>query len=176
MTPPLAPPPPGSPSPRPPGLTLRTEVRSGDAPGVEALVRDTGFFTPDEVAVARELVDAYLTQGPSSGYRFLFAESPRGLAGYTCYGEIPATERRYDLYWIAVSATQQRGGIGRLLLRESEALIAQAGGTRVYIETSSRALYTPTQAFYTNNGYILEARLKQFYTDADDKLIYVKAL
>ena len=166
-----------NPSASPTGdFRFRSEVRPGDAAAVETLIRDTGFFTPSEVAVARELVDTYLEQGEASGYLFIFAEDEAGLAGYTCYGEIPAAERRYDLYWIAVSPRVQRAGLGRRLLRESETLIAQAHGSRVYIETSSRSLYTPTQAFYTNNGYLLEARLKQFYADEDDKLIYVKAL
>ena len=37
-------------------------------------------------------------------------------------------------------------------------------------------MYQPTQAFYTRGGYVLEATLRNFYAEGDDKLVFVKRL
>ena len=51
-----------------------------------------------------------------------------------------------------------------------------AGGLDVYIETSSRALYQPTQSFYAKAGYRLAAEFPDFYAAGDGKLVFVKRL
>lgn len=157
-------------------LQYRTEPTTADAFAIEKLVAETGFFTTEEVAIARELVDERLEKGAASGYEFLLADLDGSLVGYSCYGHIAGTDHSYDLYWIAVSPQQQRSGIGRKILAETEAVIARSTNARIYIETSGKPQYQPTQAFYEKNGYVLEARLVDFYRVDDDKLIYVKAI
>lgn len=157
-------------------LQYRTEPTPADAVAIEKLVSETGFFTTEEVAIARELVDERLEKGAASGYEFLLADLDGSLVGYSCYGHIAGADHSYDLYWIAVSPQQQRSGIGRKILAETEAVIARSTNARIYIETSGKPQYQPTQAFYEKNGYVLEARLVDFYRVDDDKLIYVKAI
>lgn len=164
--------PPRSPS----GITLRDTLEPRDRDAVRAIVESTGFFRPDEVAIAVELVDECLSRGPSSGYHFVFAERDGAVAGYACYGPIACTSASYDLYWIAVDPQFQRHGIGRVLLADVETRITAAGGERVYIDTSGRPQYAPTRAFYERNGFRCEARLADFYAPGDDRLIYVKVL
>lgn len=137
----------------------------------------TGFFRADEVEVAAELVRERLEKGMASGYEFLFAEDASGeVMGYSCYGEIACTIGSYDLYWIVVDPQHQRKGLGRALVAETERRIAARGGRRIYIETSSLPQYAPTQGFYDSCGYIIEARLEDFYKPGDAKLVYVKAV
>ena len=159
-----------------PQIVYRTEPTAGDAAAIEQLVARTGFFTADEVAIARELVDERLTKGLSSGYEFLLAEIDELLVGYTCFGHIAGTECSYDLYWIAVEPSQQRLGIGKHLMQATEKVIAERGNARIYIETSGKSQYIPTQTFYRTCGYQQEARLIDFYRRDDDKLIFVKAI
>jgi ribosomal protein S18 acetylase RimI-like enzyme len=156
--------------------SFRYEVTPADRDVVRGIVESTGFFNPEEVEIAVELVDDRLADGPASGYHFVFAERDGRTGGYTCYGHITGTAASYDLYWIAVDASHRRGGLGRRLLDESERLIRDAGGQRVYAETSNRGQYAPTRAFYERCGYHLEALLKDFYAPGDDKAIFVKAL
>jgi GNAT superfamily N-acetyltransferase len=139
-------------------------------------VASTGFFYPDEVAVAEELVLERLAKGPASGYHFVFAEIGGQVAGYASYGHIACTRASYDLYWIAVDPRHQGRGLGRLVLAEAEKCIRAAGGRRVYIETSNREQYQSTRGFYLRCGYECEAILTEFYGPGDDKVIYVKAL
>lgn len=157
-------------------VSYRYEVTSDDPGTVRHIIDSTGFFHPPEVEIAVELVADRLAKGKASDYHFVFAEIGHKTCGYTCYGEIGCTVGSYDLYWIAVDPGQQRQGLGRLLLAESERLILERGGRHVYIETSNRPLYLPTRGFYLGNGYEEEAVLRDFYDAGDDKVVYVKRL
>jgi ribosomal protein S18 acetylase RimI-like enzyme len=154
----------------------RDEPKPGDAEAVRDLVARVGVFSGAEVAIAAELVDERLRSGLASGYHFIFAEDVDGLAGYTCFGPIPATAASFDLYWIAVRPDLHGRGLGARLLAESERRIALQGGQRVYVDTSARREYAPAHALYTRAGYREAARLSDFYAPGDARLIFEKAL
>ncbi|HHO48291.1 MAG TPA: GNAT family N-acetyltransferase [Desulfobacteraceae bacterium] len=158
------------------GLRFRQEVVEDDIGRIEKLVAVTGFFHAGEVEVAGELVRERLLKGEASGYHFLFAEHYGRLAGYTCYGPIPCTRDGYDLYWIAVHPEYQGRGVGSHLLRLTERRIREAGGGRVYVDTSQRVQYAGTRAFYERCGYSLECLLADFYAPGDGKAVYCKKL
>jgi ribosomal protein S18 acetylase RimI-like enzyme len=158
-------------------LLFRHQVRQPDRDAVTKITESTGFFNPEEMLIAVELVDAHLLNGARSGYHFLFCEDASGaVLGYTCYGQVPGTKESFDLYWIVVDRQHQGSGVGSRLLQKTEKDIARMGGTRIYVETSSRDLYTHTRAFYSRSGYIQEAQLKDFYAPGDSKVIYVREL
>lgn len=156
--------------------TYRQEVRPEDRESVGRCVRSTGFFSEEEHLIAVELVDERLAKGEASGYFFLFAEEGDRLLGYTCFGPIAGTLHSYDLYWIVVDPKTQGQGIGKQLMAESERLMAAHGACRVYADTSSRAQYDSTRAFYRACGYRQDAFLADFYAPGDGKVIFVKAL
>ncbi|MDY0290093.1 MAG: GNAT family N-acetyltransferase [Sphaerochaeta sp.] len=155
--------------------TFREQPVDGDIESIALILGSSGFFNPQEQSVGVSLVRERLEQGEACDYFFQFAEHKGNLRGYTCFGPIPGTKSSYDLYWIAVDTACRGQGVGTLLLRQTEQEIARRGGTRIYIETSSSALYVPTRSFYLHNGYHLEAELKEYYAPGDNKLIYVKA-
>ena len=157
-------------------IAFREAVVPSDLDVVRQIVESTDFFDAPQIEVAVELVDERLDRGFSSGYYFSFAERAGRTIGFTCYGPIACTQASFDLYWIAVEMTEQRRGLGRLLVEESERQIRLLGGQRVYIETSNRPQYAPTRAFYERCGYRQEAVLAEFYAPGDDKVIYVKTL
>jgi D-alanine-D-alanine ligase len=157
-------------------IRLRTDVQPADCDSVRRIVTATGLFRPAEIDVAVELVEARLSKGASSGYEFAFAEQKGEVVGYICFGKNTLTVSSFDIYWIAVEPTKHGQGIGRLLLEEAERQIAEAAGTRIYIETSHRADYQATRGFYDRCGYTLEAILQDFYAPGDSKATYVKTL
>jgi len=158
------------------GLRWRYELHPEDPERIHKLVEITGFFNPEEIDVAEELVRERLAKGEPSGYYFVMSEHYGRLVGYTCYGPIAGSANSFDLYWIAVHPDFQRLGMGRRLVKETERLIHKAGGRRIYVETSQRAQYASTRIFYENCGYRLEATLKDFYAPGDGKAIYCKKL
>jgi ribosomal protein S18 acetylase RimI-like enzyme len=158
-------------------LLFRHQVMPSDRDAVMSITSSTGFFNHEEVLIAVELMDAFLLKGEESGYTFLFGEDEGGtVLGYTCYGQVPGTKESFDLYWIVVERDSQGRGIGHKLLARTEKDIDRMGGSRIYVETSSRDLYQHTRAFYSRSGYVQEAMLKDFYAPGDSKLIYVKEL
>ena len=158
------------------GVVFRDSIAPGDGERVRRLVEITGFFHPEEVAVAEELVMERLEKGDASGYHFIMADHYGRLGGYACFGPIPCTAASYDLYWIAVHPDFQGRGLGRRLLVEAERRIKAAGGSRIYVDTSQRVQYASTRAFYESCGYRLETVLKDFYAVGDGKAIYCKSL
>ncbi|MDE3052538.1 MAG: GNAT family N-acetyltransferase [Gemmatimonadota bacterium] len=143
------------------------------------LLRATGAFSPDEVAVALDLVDG-AAGTPGTGtpdYEFVAAfDVDGGLAGYCCYGPTPGAQGTYDVYWIAVHPRQQRAGVGATLLDEVERRLARRGGRLIVVETSGRSAYDGTRRFYGARGYRVAARLRDFYAQADDRLVLTREL
>lgn len=158
------------------GLFFRENVLSADAAAVRAIVASSGFFYDHEIDVAVELVEERQEKGLKSGYYFIFAEQDGRVVGYCCYGPIACTAGSFDLYWIAVHNDFRGQGIGKILLKKNEELIAAQGGRGIWVETSGQEKYQPTRDFYTHNSYQVEAVLKDFYGPGDDKFIFVKRL
>jgi ribosomal protein S18 acetylase RimI-like enzyme len=140
------------------------------------ILRNTPEFKPHEVAVAEEVIDAFLNDPRESGYFTLVAEDNDEIAGYICYGETPCTVGTWDIYWVAVDREKRRRGIGKVLSETAEAAIKKGGGRLAIIETSSTPLYDNTRNFYLGRGYETIARIPDFYMTGDDKLILVKKL
>lgn len=157
-------------------MSFRTNLRPSDPVGIESLVRETGFFSTEEVGIARELADDGLAQGPSSHYRFILADSDGTLAGYACFGPVPCTRAAWDLYWIVVAPPAQGQHLGRELLERVESAILAAGGTHIYVDTSSRQQYFPTRAFYARRDYKKAADFPDFYAPGDGKIVFSKVL
>jgi len=147
-----------------------------DKPVVMRILRSMPEFTPAEVTVAEEVIDSYLADATRSGYYILVAEVDSAVAGYICYGPAPLTEGTWDIYWIVVTPEKQGQGIGSALLQSAEGKIKEAQGRLVIIETSSTPEYEKTRRFHLGHGYELIARLPDFYTPGDDKLLLQKRL
>jgi len=170
---------------------------------VLSFLAETGFFRPDEIDIARELLDAALTEGPKGHYQSFVAcvdssqlpvpssqlgDRSRQLptdnrqlstscetVGWVCFGPTPCTLGTFDIYWIGVAPAWQGRGIGRALTDFAEQAISERGGRLMVVETSSRETYLPTRRFYEALGYREAARIADFYGPGDDKVILLKA-
>lgn len=157
------------------GVILRP-LAPDDVSDLVRITNDTGFFRPDEVNVAREVLTAAVLQGESSGYRVYVATDGQNRLGYVCFGPTPMTKSTWDLYWIAVDSRHQGRGIGRRLMRLAEEQILLQGGCRIVLDTSSQELYKPTRGFYCSLGYQEEGFIADFYDLGDGKVTFVKVL
>ncbi len=157
-------------------VQLREDPEPADREAVRGVVAATGFFSAAEVAIAVELVDERLARGRASGYEFVLAERAGELVGYACYGPVSGTASSWDLYWIVVAPGEQGRGLGRCLLARTEERVRAAGGRRLYADTSARAQYAPTRAFYAASGFVQVAYLPDFYGPGDGKVVYEKVV
>ena len=155
-------------------IHYRRDVTASDRECIRRIVESTDYFSPAETGIALDLVEERLEKGARSGYEFLLAEAHDVVIGYTCFGAIPGTLSSFDIYWIVVRRDCQRNGIGALLLRATEFLIAEAEGRKIFVDTSSRPQYEPTRRFYERCGYRIAAMIDDFYGPGDGKIIYVK--
>lgn len=135
---------------------------------IESILRATAVFSDAEVGVALDLLDA------DDDYEFVGASLDDQLVGYACYGPTPATERTWDLYWIAVHPAAQGSGAGGALMEEVERRLASRSARLLVVETSSRDDYAPTRRFYDRRGYREAARIRDFYAPGDDRVVLTK--
>ena len=159
-------------------MLTRTAVQTrplthADRAPLGALLARIPQFSPDEVEVALELIDASLHDPVTSGYACLVAHDG-AVVGYICFGPTPMTESTWDLYWIAVAPERQGQGIGRALYDGFVAHIRAQGGRHIRIETSSKESYAATGGFYERLGFSVDGRLRDFYADGDDLLIFYR--
>lgn len=152
-------------------------MKPSDRPAVLDLIKATGFFRPDEIAVAEELIDIYLDRPDQKDYGIVVAEDGEGaVAGYMTYGPTPLTLGTFDLYWMAVDPKAQGRGVGKALVLWLEDHVRREGGRLVVIETSSTEKYEPTRRFYLGLSYTEAARIPEFYGPGDGRVIYTKLL
>jgi len=150
-------------------------MTSADKPAVLGLIRETGFFRPDEIAVAEELIDITLDRPDQKDYGIVVAEDAQGaVAGYLTYGPTPLSLGTFDLYWMAVDPRAQGRGIGKALVLWLEEHVRREAGRLIVIETSSTEKYDPTRKFYLGLKYTEVARIPDFYGPGDDRVIYTK--
>jgi ribosomal protein S18 acetylase RimI-like enzyme len=149
------------------------ELSAAARPRIAEILRGSRVFNREEIAVALELFDE--SCGDCADYLFLGAFTPEEvLVGYACWGPTPATDRTWDLYWIAVDTALQGAGIGTILLEEVERRLARLHARMLIAETSSRSDYAATRGFYGRRGYAEVARVRDFYAPGDDRILFVK--
>ncbi|HOW10304.1 MAG TPA: GNAT family N-acetyltransferase [Bacteroidales bacterium] len=152
-------------------------ISHDDRKYIEDILRSTGFFYEFEIQTALEIADETLEKGSDvCGYYWLKITDSDGFVAFTNYGRNPFSVHSWDLYWIAVHNNSRNKKLGSLLLRAAEDDVRERGGKILWIETSGRPLYAPTESFYKRNGYELAASLRDFYGPGDPKQIYSKVL
>lgn len=146
------------------------ELSAAARPRIAEILRGSKVFSAAEIGIALELFDE-----SCQDYLFLGAFTPEEiLVGYACWGPTPATDRTWDLYWIAVDTTLQGAGIGTILIEEVERRLVGQHARMLIAETSSRSDYAATRGFYERRGYGEAARVRDFYAPGDDRIIFVK--
>lgn len=139
-------------------------------------LQETNFFRDDEVQTAREVLLDALGGGEAGHYHsWTCCEGSRPV-GWICCGATPCTVGTYDIYWLAVHPQLQRRGLGKILVETAEKFVRGLGGKTLIIETSGKPIYESTRGFYHHMGFIIQARIPDFYAPEDDKIIYVKRL
>ena len=148
-----------------------------DLKGIEDILRSTGFFYEFEIEIALELAEASTkTCDEESGYCWMKVTDNDKIIAFANYVKNSFSVHSWDLYWIAVHQESRHKKSGSLLLKAVEEDVKRSGGKILWLDTSGRPLYAPTEAFYRRNGYILRASLPDFYAPGDPKQVYSKTL
>lgn len=136
----------------------------------------TQVFSNEEVECIGELFAEYIQRGSASGYQFISCHRGDELLGFCCFGKRESTIGTYDLYWICTDVHSQRGGVGKLLMREAEGLVSKQDGYLIIVETSDKDIYLSARRFYESLGYENAMQVADFYGPNDGIVIYSKYL
>lgn len=148
-----------------------------DRPVLRKIIKAQEHFRPAEIRVALEIIDLALKQREEEDYIIRLVEGEdQEVWGYICYGKAPLTDAVYDLYWIVVHPAYQNQGAGSLLLNYLHQDLHRRRARLLLIETSSLPAYTQPRAFYGKHGFQEIARVKDYYAEGDDKIIFGKVL
>ena len=146
-----------------------------DKKALMAIADAIGMFSPQELSELGGMLAEYFDGNLGSDHFWSTYDDgePVGVAYYApeqyAYGT-------WNLYFIAVHPERQGEGIGGQLLRYVEQMLASRGERVLLVETSGLPNFERTRAFYRQNGYDEEARIREFYKAGDDKIIFRKAL
>lgn len=115
-------------------------------------------------------------RGKESPSLWLTCET-NGMAMGFCYATPETlTDGTWNMLAIAVHPASQGGGYGSALVRHLEAVLREQGHRVLIADTSGTDEFAQTRQFYRRNGYIEEARIRDFWAAGDDKVIYWKRL
>ncbi len=146
-----------------------------DVPEIERIAAEAGVFNHMDLAIVREMIQAFLHPEPRDDHTFVvYRNGGREILGFACYGPAALTDRIWDLYWICVKKNHQKNGIGKLLLQQVEQDACRKGARALYLDTSDTAPYTSARAFYERNGYECIAHMDDYYEPGDGKVVYRK--
>ncbi|MBK1988289.1 GNAT family N-acetyltransferase [Sphaerospermopsis aphanizomenoides BCCUSP55] len=137
-------------------------------------VAKTIGFQPQELDYLRKMLFNYLKDGETESFWLTYAENePVGVA--YCEPE-RMTHQTWNLLLIAIREDLQGQGRGGKLLDYVEQTLIERGGRMLLVETSGLPDFERTRSFYVKCGFQQEARIRDFYAEGDDKIVFRKVL
>ena len=140
------------------------------------IVVAAGMFARDEVGVVDELLREHLAGPDHDDHRCLVSDRDGRLVGVAFAELRPAADRVWDLVMIGVRPESQGTGDGTALTAAIERQARSAGGRLLVVETSATPQYAGARAFYTARGFDEEARVRDYWSDGDDLIVFRKRL
>lgn len=151
-------------------VTVR-DLDRADLASLRGIVTGTGLFPPE---MLDPMAEPYLSQ--TAPHHWLTACSGSKVLGFA-YAELERmTAGTFNLLAIAVEPDRQGRGIGKALVQGLENKLRLLGGRILLVETSSLEEFAETRAFYAGQSFHEEARIRDFYSEGEDKVLFWKRL
>jgi ribosomal protein S18 acetylase RimI-like enzyme len=147
-------------------------VTPDDAPAVVALAVASDLFPPEEAGVVETLIAGFFDGRAEEGHTCLVDEEDGALRAVAYYEPVTATDRAWELLMIGVRRDLHRTGLGGRLLHRVEDDLRDRGQRLLLVETSADPAFDRARAFYAALGYDEEARVRDYYADGDDMVLF----
>jgi len=146
-----------------------------DTTALLALAEATGLFESNQIEELTQMLNQHLgDEADSQG--IWFTDYDNGPVGVAYVAPERMTDGTWNLYLIAIHPDHQKQGRGAALLQYVEQMLTERGERVLLVETSGTDDFEYVRVFYRNNGYEEEARIRDFYTDGVDKIVFRKLL
>ncbi len=136
-----------------------------------SIIEKSGQFDEDGLKHVRQTLEDHLENPESAMWFTAFEKEPVGVA--YCVPE-PVSVGTWNLLMLWIEDGQEGKGYGSALLDRIERELLEMGARLLIVETSGTDDFAFARAFYEKLGFALEARIKDFFDDGDDKLVYSK--
>ena len=130
----------------------------------------------DEAGIVDDLLRDHLAGTDHDDHRCFVSERNGRLVGVAFAQVREAADRLWDLTMIGVRPEVQGTGDGTALIAAIEQDLTSSSARLLVVETSATPQYDGARAFYAARGYDEEARIRDYWTDGDDLVVYRKRL
>ncbi|NJM65535.1 MAG: GNAT family N-acetyltransferase [Acaryochloris sp. RU_4_1] len=132
-------------------------------------------FSPDELEELHQMLTSSLEK-KGDAHPFWITDHNDGLVGLAYCEPERMTSGTWNLQLIGVHPTHQKQGRGGKILRFVEETLVGRGARVLLVETMGTPDFEHVRAFYRKNGYEEEARIREFYAEGVDKIVFRKTL
>lgn len=152
-------------------MAVRSTLAS-DIPALQAVLGATDLF-PGELLP--EMIAPFFA-GDGGESIWLTAEADAQPVGF-CYAALEKlTDGTWNMLAIAVHPFQQGRRVGESIVRHLEETLRKNGQRILIAETSGHDEFGRTRDFYRKIGYQEEARIRDFWADGNDKIVFWKRI
>lgn len=147
-----------------------------DSASIIALAVGAGMFPANETDALAKVLEDYFAGNLDDGHAWITDEEEGELRGVAYYAPAMMADGTWYVYMIGIRPEYQGQGRGKTLMLHLENTLRASGQRLLLVETSGLPSYDRTRTFYAKCGYEEEARIRDFYTAGDDKIVFRKAL
>jgi GNAT superfamily N-acetyltransferase len=150
-------------------------VKRSDIDALLALAEVTGLFESNQIEELAHTLNHHFDNEAHSQDIWL-TDYDNGPVGIAYVAPERMTEGTWNLYLIAIHPARQRQGRGAALLQQVENLLTERGERVLLVETAGTDDFEYVRTFYRKSSYEEEARIRDFYTNGVDKIVFRKVL
>ncbi|MEM6578249.1 MAG: GNAT family N-acetyltransferase [Pseudomonadota bacterium] len=146
-------------------------TEESDIPALQKVLQETDLFPSDMLG------DMLAPSLAGETDAFWLTCNLDGEAVGFCYTAHEAlTDGTWNMLALAVHPKVQRKRLGAKLVRGAEQHLIGLKQRMLIIETSGSEDFALAREFYTQNGFVEEARIRDFWANGDDKIVFRKVL
>ncbi|HEY0815830.1 MAG TPA: GNAT family N-acetyltransferase [Pseudonocardia sp.] len=147
-----------------------------DTQAIVDLTVDAELFTTEEAVIVTQMLADHFGPKAGDGQVCVVDDVENRLVALAYYEPHVATDRTWELVMIGVHREQHRRGRGAALLHHVEDDLRSREQRLLLVETSALPAFDRARAFYRARGYDEEARVRDYFQDGDDMVLFRKKL
>ena len=151
-------------------------ISAEDTAPILALAESVGLFSLEEVEQLRPMVEEAVADGEGQRPFWLVDAADDGLVSVAYCEPERMAEGTWNLQLIAVRPDCQGQGRGGTMLEAVKQELLAQGARLLLVDTLGSDEFESVRKFYRSQGFVEEARIRDFYAEGADKVTFWKAL